>query len=117
MLEFFPEGGKGEGGPSPKGVDSSAHNKFLINFGGHYVPGGDIVALAQAMDGAVGCAIDSDDPMTYASRGVTKHVGFVTLDNVGSILKKCKTPSRPLLLKMDIDSVDVDVTLAVLPQP
>ena len=109
VLEFFPapESVKGEGAPSP-------HNKFLINFGGHYVPGGDIVALAQAMDGAVGCAIDSDDPMTYASRGVTKHVGFVTLENVGSLLKKCKTPSRPLLLKMDIDSVDVDVTLAVL---
>ena len=84
VLEFFPalEGGKGEGATSP-------YNKFLINFGGHYVPGGDIVALAQAMDGAVGCAIDSDDPMTYASRGVTKHVGFVTLDNVGSLLKKC----------------------------
>ena len=84
VLEFFPapESGKGEGAPSP-------HNKFLINFGGHYVPGGDIVALAQAMDGAVGCAIDSDDPMTYASRGVTKHVGFVTLENVGSLLKKC----------------------------
>jgi len=108
VLEFFPalEGGKREGATSP-------YNKFLINFGGHYMPS-DIVALAQAMDGAVGCAIDSDDPMTYASRGVTKHVGFVTLDNVGSLLKKCKTPSRPLLLKMDIDSVDVDVTLAVL---
>ena len=88
VLEFFPaleggkrEAGKGEGATSP-------YNKFLINFGGHYMPS-DIVALAQAMDGAVGCAIDSDDPMTYASRGVTKHVGFVTLDNVGSLLKKC----------------------------
>lgn len=106
VLEFFPVG-EGEG------AAAAPHNKFLINFGGHYLPS-DIVALAQAMDGAVGCAIDSDDPMTYAAAGVTKHVGFVTLGNVGSLLKGCKTPSRPLLLKMDIDSVDVDVTLAVL---
>ena len=109
VLEFFPVGAAHEG----EGAAAAPHNKFLINFGGHYLPS-DIVALAQAMDGAVGCAIDSDDPMTYAAAGVTKHVGFVTLGNVGSLLKGCKTPSRPLLLKMDIDSVDVDVTLAVL---
>lgn len=66
------------------------------------------------MAGAVGCAIDSDDPMTYASPGVTKYIGFVTLANVGSLMARCATPRRPLLLKMDTDSVDVEITLAVL---
>jgi len=106
VLEFFPA-------DAPEREGEGAPNRFLINFGGHYMPS-DVVALAQAMAGAVGCAIDSDDPMTYASPGVTKHVGFVTLANVGSLMTSCATPRRPLLLKMDVDSVDVDITLAVL---
>lgn len=45
---------------------------------------------------------------------VFKHTGMLTPRNVNDVLNYANTPARPLLLKVDIDSYDVDVALAVL---
>lgn len=92
---------------------SNTTNRFLINLGAHYEPN-DVVALAQALGDARGCAIDSDDQMSYAAPGVRTHVGMMTVSNIARLLDECDTPQEPLLLKVDIDSIDVDVTLSVL---
>jgi len=48
------------------------------------------------------------------SADVAIHMGFVTPDNIEAVLEKAHTPRDLLVLKVDIDSYDVDVTVKVL---
>jgi len=88
-------------------------SKYLINVGAH-MTNSDIVTHAMMSNDIQGVVIDSDDPMTWAGKNIVRHVGTVTPSNINLILKRANAPRKPLLLKVDIDSFDVDVALAVL---
>jgi len=89
------------------------HTQYMVNFGAHFGKGiDDIVAYTMQSSKVDGFAIDSDDKMPWTGARVSKFTGFVTTTNVVSVLKV--VPRSPLLLKVDIDSVDVDVALFTL---
>lgn len=90
-------------------------SRFLINVGAHMTQS-DVVARVMSSDDVEGIAMDADDRMAWVGKRVAKHTGFVTPQNVNALLDAARAPERPLLLKVDIDSYDVDVALAVLHQ-
>ena len=91
-------------------------NKYIVNLGAHYgAPGlDDVVSYVMQSDDIDGLAVDSDDGMPWAGKRIKKYTGFVTPLNVVDVMKKADVPTAPLLLKVDIDSYDVDVAMAVL---
>ena len=98
---------------------NTADNKFMyiINIGAHYGRGiDDIVSYAMQSDHLHGFAVDSDQRMNWAGRHIQTHTGYVTPLNVGALMAGARVPDEPLLLKVDIDSYDVDVAIAVLQQ-
>ena len=52
--------------------------------------------------------------MPWAGSLIHKHTGFVNPTNIISVLQAAHVPSHPILLKVDIDSYDVDVALTIL---
>ena len=88
---------------------------FLINIGAHYAGGiDDIVSYVMQSNEVSGFAVDSDDNMPWAGSLIRKHTGFVNPTNVNSVLQAAHVPTHPIVLKVDIDSYDVDVALAIL---
>ena len=88
---------------------------FLINIGAHYAGGiDDIVSYVMQSNEVSGFAVDSDDAMPWAGSLIRKHTGFVNPTNIISVLQAAHVPSHPILLKVDIDSYDVDVALTIL---
>jgi hypothetical protein len=88
-------------------------SRYLINIGAHFTES-DVVGRVMTLSETSGVAIDADDRITWAGANVHKHTGMLTPRNVNDVLNHANTPVRPLLLKVDIDSYDVDVALAVL---
>ena len=88
-------------------------SRYLVNLGAH-LTASDVVAMAMKADDAEGIAIDSDDKMAWTGKRIATHTGIATPRNINALLDAAAVPRRPLLLKVDIDSYDVDVALAVL---
>lgn len=96
--------------------NNGGNHGYIINLGAHYGEGiDDIVSYAMQSHHLRGFAADSDDRMSWAGRRIQKHTGYVTPLNIEKILKT-EVPKEPLLLKVDIDSYDIDVAIAVLRQ-
>ena len=89
---------------------------YLINLGAHYGLNGldDIVSYVMQSNDSHGFAADADDKMPWAGKRVSKFTGWLTPDNIVNLLHEANVPRHPRLLKVDIDSYDVDVALAVL---
>lgn len=92
-------------------------DQYILNFGAHYGSCcDDVVSEYMQDDEAEGLAIDHDDPMPWAGDRVATHVGKLRPDEVGALLRNYSVPQQVRLLKVDLDSVDVDLVLAVLRQ-
>tara|TARA_B110001452_G_C15201427_1_gene416934 strand:+ start:77 stop:1150 length:1074 start_codon:yes stop_codon:yes gene_type:complete len=97
-------------------------SNFVVNLGANDGVGmNDPLAFWLTKSSATGIAVEYDAKYdaalhkNYPSANVTIMVGKpVTPDNVGGILRDGSTPNDPLVLKVDIDSYDVDVVRAIL---
>lgn len=91
------------------------HSRYLVNLGAHYQAGiDDIVSYSMQSNDIEGFAVDDDQTMAWAGSRIRKHTGYVTPTNIAELFRVAHVPPAPLLLKVDIDSYDVDVAMAAL---
>ena len=92
-------------------------DQYILNFGAHYGECcDDVVSEYMQRDSAVGLAVDHDDAMDWAGARVRRYVGAPRPAQVHQLLRNFSVPKAVRLLKVDIDSTDVDLVLAVLAQ-
>ena len=93
---------------------------YIINFGAHLNLNAprtmyfDPVSVWQRKKTARGLAVDADDDMKWTGPGVARRTTFIEPAGVAALLNETRTPPKPRLLKVDIDSFDAVVVIAVL---
>ena len=93
---------------------------YIINFGAHLNLNAprtmyfDPVSVWQRKKTARGLAVDADDDMKWTGPGIARRTTFIEPAGVAALLNETRTPPKPRLLKVDIDSFDAVVVIAVL---
>ena len=93
---------------------------YVVNFGAHFNVRAartsffDPTSAAMRKPGARGLAVDADDAMPWAAASVSKRTTFLKPGDMAGMLDAVGVPPEPRLFKIDIDSFDVAVALAVL---
>ena len=93
---------------------------YIINFGAHLNLNAprtmyfDPVSVWQRKKSARGLAVDADDDMKWTGPGIARRTTFIEPAGVAALLNETRTPPKPRLLKVDIDSFDAVVVIAVL---
>ena len=94
----------------------TTNSSYVINFGADFRNSNldDVVSKYMCGSDVVGLAVDSDDPMEWAGPGIARRTLWLAPGMIEKLMNEVKVPPSPRLLKVDIDSFDVLVTLAVL---
>ena len=101
-------------------MDEAHRDGYVVNFGAHFNVRAartsffDPTSAAMRKPGARGLAVDADDAMPWAAASVSKRTTFLKPGDMAGMLDAVGVPPEPRLFKIDIDSFDVAVALAVL---